>query len=63
MIRNLYWAALSRPPSREELTDLLDALGPTPSRTASGEIPDAERDALVDLALGILTSKEFLFNH
>ena len=63
VIRNLYWAALSRPPTDEEMRELLETLGPAPSPSSSGEIMDAERNGLVDLAHGILTSKEFLFNH
>ena len=62
VIRNLYWSALSRPPAEEEMRELLDTLGPARS-TAGGGITDAERNGLVDLALGVLTSKEFLFNH
>ena len=63
VIRNLYWAALSRPPTDEEMRELLETLGPAPSPSSSAEIMDAERNGLVDLAHGILTSKEFLFNH
>ena len=60
VIRNLYWAALSRPPTDEEMRALLETLGPVPS---GGGNQEAERNGLADLAHGILTSKEFLFNH
>lgn len=60
VIRNLYWAALSRPPADVEMRELMETLGPTPSGGGNSE---AERNGLVDLAHGILTSKEFLFNH
>ena len=63
VIQDLYWAALSRPPAEAEMRELLETLGPSQSESSSGEITDADRSGLVDLALGILTSKEFLFNH
>ena len=63
VIRNLYWAALSRPPTENEMREILETLGPAQSASSSGKIADAEGSGLMDLALGILTSKEFLFNH
>lgn len=63
VIRNLYWAALSRPPTGNEMRELLETLGPAVPTTSGGGIPEGERSGLVDLAQGILTSKEFLFNH
>lgn len=63
VIRNLYWAALSRPPSEEEMTELLATLGPAQSASSGGGLTESDRNGLADLAQGILTSKEFLFNH
>ena len=63
VIRKLYWAALSRPPTDEEMRELVATLGPAQATSPGRGITDAEESGLVDLALGILTSKEFLFNH
>ena len=63
VIRNLYWAALSRPPTGNEMRELLETLGPAASASSGDKTSDLDRSGLVDLALGILTSKEFLFNH
>ena len=63
VIRNLYWAALSRPPAEDEMTELLETLGSAVSATSGGSHTESERNGLTDLAQGILTSKEFLFNH
>jgi hypothetical protein len=55
LIEELYLAALSRHPAAEEKTKLLALLGEAkePNR----------REAVEDLFWGILSSKEFLFNH
>ena len=63
VIRNLYWAALSRPPAENEMKQLLETLGPIQSASSSGDLEESDRNGLIDLAQGILTSKEFLFNH
>jgi hypothetical protein len=55
IVEEAYLAALSRLPTDEEKARLLQALG-----AASGE----DRRMLVeDLFWGVLSSKEFLFNH
>ena len=63
VIRNLYWAALSRPPTGTEMRELLATLGPTGPASSGGGLTESDRNGLADLAQGILTSKEFLFNH
>ena len=63
VIRNLYWAAFSRPPNKIEMKEILQSLVSAES-VFPGSDPNTEhRIALEDLALGLLTSKEFLFNH
>ena len=57
ILDELYWSALSRPPTAHERTGILSALG-------SGEDdPAARRRKLEDLGWAVLTSTEFLFNH
>jgi hypothetical protein len=58
MLDELYWSALSRPPTDRERTAILAALGRTP-----GADPDAMRRGLEDLTWAVLTSTEFLFAH
>jgi len=55
IVDELYFAALSRPPSPEEKSRLTALL--------AGAGAPAHRDAVEDLFWGILSSKEFLFNH
>ena len=50
IIEVLYWSALSRPPSREELTATLRHLESAPDR----------RGALEDITWALLNSSEFL---
>lgn len=57
MINHLYLAALSRPPSQDEVKQLLTLLNETKGTAG------ARRQAVEDLAWAVLTSKEFLFNH
>lgn len=58
VLDELYWSALSRPPTARERTAILAALEHTP-----GADPDARRRGLEDLAWAVLTSTEFLFTH
>jgi hypothetical protein len=58
VLDELYWSALSRPPTARERTAILAALERTP-----GADPDARRRGLEDLAWAVLTSTEFLFTH
>ena len=58
IIDELYWSALSRPPTARERTAILAALERTP-----GADPDARRRGLEDVAWAVLTSTEFLFTH
>jgi hypothetical protein len=55
-VSNLYYAALSRPPSAEELEK---ATGILKSRLT----PESQRKTLEDLLWVLLNSREFLFNH
>ena len=55
IVEELYYAALSRPPSADEKAKLTAIL--SESKDA------ARREAVEDLFWGILSSKEFLFNH
>lgn len=52
-IEELYLSALSRPPTREELTLLIGTYEQSPDK----------RRALEDIYWAVLNSKEFLFNH
>jgi hypothetical protein len=54
IVEEIYLAALSRPPSPAEWTKLSALLA---------ESKDVRRDAVEDLFWGVLSSKEFLFNH
>jgi hypothetical protein len=56
-VRRLYRAALCREPSAAERRRLLSLLA------EAGPEGPARREALEDLFWGVLTSKEFLFNH
>jgi hypothetical protein len=58
VLDELYWSALSRPPTARERTAILAALERTP-----GADLDARRRGLEDLAWAVLTSTEFLFTH
>jgi len=55
IIEELYVAALSRMPAPEERQEIIDVLASTPA--------EERRAAIEDLYWGILSSKEFLFNH
>ncbi len=55
IIEGAYLAALSRPPTDAEKKQLLTILSETPE--------DQRRLALEDLYWGILSSREFLFQH
>jgi hypothetical protein len=55
IIEDLYLSALSRYPSDEELTKLLDVLQSTPA--------DQRRAAMEDVFWAVLSSREFMFNH
>jgi hypothetical protein len=57
-LTELYWSALSRPPSARERGAILARLGD--DRAAD---PAARRRSLEDLAWAVLTSTEFLFAH
>jgi hypothetical protein len=54
IVEEVYLAALSRYPASEEKAKLLALLA---------EAKDNRREAVEDLFWGILSSKEFLFNH
>jgi Protein of unknown function (DUF1553)/Protein of unknown function (DUF1549)/Bacterial Ig-like domain (group 2) len=56
MINHLYTAALSRPPSKDEVDRLLALIRENNSHLN-------RRQAVEDLVWAVLTSKEFLFNH
>jgi Protein of unknown function (DUF1553)/Protein of unknown function (DUF1549)/Bacterial Ig-like domain (group 2) len=56
MINHLYTAALSRPPSKDEVSRLLALMNESSSQLT-------RRQAVEDLVWAVLTSKEFLFNH
>jgi hypothetical protein len=58
VLDELYWSALSRPPSDRERAAILSTLDRTP-----GADPDARRRGLEDLTWAVLTSTEFLFAH
>ena len=58
VLDELYWSALSRPPTARERTAILAALERSP-----GADLDARRRGLEDLAWAVLTSTEFLFTH
>ena len=53
IIENVYWAALSRPPSDEESNAALRLLNESESRL----------EGLQDIAWALLNSKEFIFRH
>ena len=56
VVSNLYYAALSRPPSPEEFEAAIELVNQRPSR-------EAKRKVLEDLLWVLLNSREFLFNH
>jgi hypothetical protein len=56
IISHLYLAALSRPPSQNEKTNLLAVLKESSSK-------EARRQAIEDVVWSVITSKEFIFNH
>jgi hypothetical protein len=58
VIDELYWSALSRPPTARERTALLARIG-----DGAGVAPAMRRRALEDVAWAVLTSTEFLFAH
>jgi hypothetical protein len=58
VLTELYWSALSRPPSSRERAAILARLGD--ERAVE---PAARRRSLEDLAWAVLTSTEFLFAH
>jgi len=58
VLTELYWSALSRPPSARERSAILARLGE--GQTSD---PAARRRSLEDLAWALLTSTEFLFAH
>ncbi len=58
VLTELYWSALSRPPSARERSGILARLGE--DRAADSA---ARRRSLEDLAWAVLTSTEFLFAH
>ena len=53
VIDDLYWTALTRPPTADELARCVDLLRNEPNRAA----------ALQDIAWAVVNSKEFLFRH
>jgi hypothetical protein len=57
----LYMASLSRHPTEAERTALLDALQSADHDKGSGA--DSRRAALIDMSWGLLTGKEFMFDH
>lgn len=57
VIDELYWTALSRPPTAAERERLLAVLAPDTAE------PAERRRSLEDLGWAVLTSTEFLFNH
>ena len=62
-VERLYLAALSRPPSAEELRTLTRAMDEALARDKAAPEASPRRRVLEDLAWAILTSTEFLFNH
>ena len=57
VLDELFWSALSRPPTPRERTAMLAAIAGGPAH------PDARRQRLEDVAWALLTSTEFLFAH
>jgi hypothetical protein len=53
IIEEFYYAALSRPPTRQEMADLLKLIGEQPSR----------EEGLKDLVWALISSREFAENH
>jgi hypothetical protein len=62
-IARLYVAALSRPPTPDELRRLSTAMDAATAREPGAAGSTSRRRLLEDLAWAILTSTEFLFNH
>jgi hypothetical protein len=61
IVRYLYLASFSRPPSDAERAALVSALGAAEIEKGQGQ--DARRAALIDMAWAMMTSQEFMFNH
>jgi hypothetical protein len=61
IVRYLYLASFSRPPSDTERAALVSALGAAEIEKGQGQ--DARRAALIDMAWAMMTSQEFMFNH
>jgi hypothetical protein len=57
----LYLASLSRHPADSERSALLDAL--QSAEHEMGSVADSRRAALIDMSWGLLTGKEFMFDH
>jgi hypothetical protein len=55
MIEEMYWRALSRPPSQKEMKALTDAVAAAPK----GEL----NKTMEDVFWSVLNSREFMFNH
>ncbi|MCA9058812.1 MAG: DUF1553 domain-containing protein [Planctomycetaceae bacterium] len=55
IVEQLFLTGLSRFPSARELTEILDLLKDTP--------PDQRREVLEDIVWGLVSSREFIFNH
>jgi hypothetical protein len=64
IIDHLYLAALSRPPGRDEMDQLLAIMSDSRQEIKnSRDTRTVRRQAIEDLVWAVLTSKEFLFNH
>jgi hypothetical protein len=56
LVEEAYFLTLSRPPGEKERAGLLKVLAAAPS-------PEEKRLALEDVFWGVMSSREFLFNH
>jgi hypothetical protein len=64
LINHLYLAALSRPPSNDEMEHLIKILNDGKNEANADRIPQmARRQTIEDLVWAVLASKEFMFNH